>query len=83
MPLQSVKGLEFPIVYIAGLGYGFPRIPPQSTEEGINEIQDEARRLFYVGMTRAIMLLTVCVPRPHSGPIFDGFDETLWTISDH
>lgn len=83
MPLQSVKGLEFPIVYIAGLGHDFPRIPPQSTEEGINEIQDEARRLFYVGMTRAIMLLTVCVPRPHSDLIFDGFDETLWTISDH
>ena len=83
MPLQSVKGLEFPIVYIAGLGYGFPRIPPQSTEEGINEIQDEARRLFYVGMTRAICLLTVCIPRPHSDPIFDGFNEKLWTISDH
>lgn len=83
MPLQSVKGLEFPIVYIAGLGYGFPRIPLQSTEEGINEIQDEARRLLYVGMTRAIMLLTVCVPRPHSDPIFAGFDEKLWTTSDH
>tara|TARA_B100001250_G_scaffold335826_1_gene302136 strand:- start:312 stop:2576 length:2265 start_codon:yes stop_codon:yes gene_type:complete len=83
MPLQSVKGLEFPIVYIAGLGHGFPRIPPQSTEEGINEIHDETRRLLYVGMTRAIILLTVCVPRPHSDLIFDGFNETLWNISDH
>lgn len=49
LTLHSAKGLEFPVVFIAGCEQGF--IPLQRQEMDIN--LDEERRLFYVGMTRA------------------------------
>jgi DNA helicase II / ATP-dependent DNA helicase PcrA len=49
MTLHKSKGLEFPVVFLAGLDRDI--IPsPRSVEEGNIE---EERRLFYVGMTRA------------------------------
>ncbi|MBN1131205.1 MAG: UvrD-helicase domain-containing protein [Chitinispirillaceae bacterium] len=49
MTLHKSKGLEFPVVFLAGLDRDV--IPsPRSVEEGNIE---EERRLFYVGMTRA------------------------------
>lgn len=52
MTLHSSKGLEFPVVFMAGMEEGlFPSIKPwQETPE--EEIEEE-RRLCYVGMTRA------------------------------
>ncbi len=48
MTLHASKGLEFPIVFISGVDDG---LIPYEFDEGINE--EEERRLFYVGMTRA------------------------------
>jgi superfamily I DNA/RNA helicase len=49
MTLHKSKGLEFPVVFLAGLDRDV--IPsPRSVQEGNIE---EERRLFYVGMTRA------------------------------
>jgi DNA helicase-2/ATP-dependent DNA helicase PcrA len=49
MTLHKSKGLEFPVIFLAGLDRDI--IPsPRSVEEGNIE---EERRLFYVGMTRA------------------------------
>lgn len=50
MTLHSAKGLEFPVVFIAGLEQGlFPLIRPDRDPAEL----EEERRLFYVGITRA------------------------------
>ncbi len=50
MTLHTVKGLESPVVFIAGLEDGL--MPHFYTIKKDEELQEE-RRLFYVGMTRA------------------------------
>ena len=50
MTIHSAKGLEFPIVLVAGLEEGLFPLGPQTYE--MEEIEEE-RRLFYVAMTRA------------------------------
>jgi DNA helicase-2/ATP-dependent DNA helicase PcrA len=50
MTLHSAKGLEFPVVFIAGLEDGL--LPLAGREERSSDVEEE-RRLFYVGMTRA------------------------------
>jgi DNA helicase-2/ATP-dependent DNA helicase PcrA len=50
MTMHASKGLEFPVVFIAGCEDGF--IPHRRTNSGESE-EDEERRLFYVAMTRA------------------------------
>jgi DNA helicase-2/ATP-dependent DNA helicase PcrA len=51
MTMHAAKGLEFPVVFIAGCEDGL--IPyKRSSERGGTDV-DEERRLFYVAMTRA------------------------------
>ncbi|HEX9844151.1 MAG TPA: 3'-5' exonuclease, partial [bacterium] len=57
MTLHSAKGLEFPVVFICGLEDGlFPHQRTMTDPEGL----EEERRLFYVGMTRAMRELYLC-----------------------
>ena len=50
MTMHSAKGLEFPVVFIAGVEEGlFPSIASEMNPEELNE----ERRLAYVGITRA------------------------------
>jgi DNA helicase-2/ATP-dependent DNA helicase PcrA len=54
MTLHNTKGLEFPVIFIAGVEEG---ILPYFKAIGNNDEIAEERRLFYVGMTRAKDLL--------------------------
>ena len=57
MTMHSAKGLEFPLVFIAGLEEGM--FPSQQSQEDIGRLEEE-RRLCYVGMTRAMAKLYLC-----------------------
>ncbi|MCS7202961.1 MAG: UvrD-helicase domain-containing protein [Thermodesulfovibrio sp.] len=62
LTLHAAKGLEFPVVFIAGCEEGI--IPYFKAMEDPQELQEE-RRLFYVGMTRAkdLLFLTAATQR--------------------
>jgi DNA helicase-2/ATP-dependent DNA helicase PcrA len=60
MTIHASKGLEFPVVFISGLEEGvFPHSRAQFEEVEL----EEERRLFYVGMTRAMERLYITYAR--------------------
>lgn len=69
MTLHSAKGLEFPVVFISGLEEGL--FPISSSIYNPKELEEE-RRLFYVGITRAMkkLYLSYARERMRAGSVF-------------
>ncbi|HNL01512.1 MAG TPA: ATP-dependent helicase, partial [Leptospiraceae bacterium] len=95
MTVHVSKGLEFPVVFLSGLMDGL--FPPERSlsESGDIEITvAEERRLFYVGMTRAmdVLYLTASRTKKKFGEIIDmepsrflselPEDSLVWTRGD-
>ncbi len=81
MTLKSSKGLEFPIVALAGFTpHNYPNIPDEATLEERDEILARERRTMYVGMTRAMRALLVIIPVGATTPLLRGFDPNLWNV---
>jgi superfamily I DNA/RNA helicase len=79
LPLKSAKGLEFPIVAIAG----FREAQAASREYDADEREERAgydRRALFVAMTRAMRALLIVIPPGASVPNLRGFDDSLWDI---
>ena len=63
MTLHAAKGLEFPVVFVAGCEQGL--IPFAKDGKNIDDFEEE-RRLFYVAMTRAMDILCLTYAKKRS-----------------
>ncbi len=80
--LNASKGLEFPIVALAGfVSGGYPVIPPGASADERAESLARERRTMYVAMTRAMRALLVVLPAEPESPLFQGFDELCWNFT--
>jgi len=79
--LKSAKGLEFPIVALAGFLENplFGLVPDGDPEEQTERLLRERRTLF-VGMTRAMLTLLVVRSLEVHTPLLDGFDADHWNL---
>jgi superfamily I DNA/RNA helicase/mRNA-degrading endonuclease RelE of RelBE toxin-antitoxin system len=78
LTLAASKGLEFPIVAIAGLQIpAYPFVPPAAPLQMVVEILAKERRTIFVAMTRAMRTLLVLLPQDENS-LFEGFDAALW-----
>jgi len=79
MTLHRAKGLEFPVVFLAGLEEGL--LPCSLWNDADLE---EERRLFYVGLTRAQsrVFLTASENRPWAGPSPRGLSRFVGEIPE-
>ena len=79
LTLKSSKGLEFPIVAVAGFLDGpYPPLAEDADSEERAEVLARERRALYVAMTRAMRALLVVVPAGSESALFQGFDPARW-----
>ena len=81
--LKSAKGLEFPVVALAGFVRGaLPGVPKGVSAEELEEALARERRTMYVAMTRAMRALLVVAPAERPPVLLSGFDPDLWNMGD-
>ena len=83
LTLNSAKGLEFPIVALAGFtGSRYDHFSLTAFAEEQEEEIARSRRVIFVGMTRAMRALLVIVAAGTSSPLLTGFDPTYCNVGD-
>lgn len=81
LTLNAAKGLEFPIVALAGfLSGSYPVISRDASADERDEILTRERRTMFVGMTRAMRALLVVLPADVKTPLLQGFDGSYWNM---
>lgn len=80
LPLKSAKGLEFPVVAVAGLGAPYPFLPGGASNHQREVRLLLERRTLYVGMTRAMRALLVVAPESNRSGLLEGFDQQFWNV---
>ena len=81
--LKSAKGLEFPVVALAGFVRGaLPGVPKGISGDELEEALARERRTMYVAMTRAMRALLVVTPAEKSPVLLSGFDPEQWNMGD-
>jgi superfamily I DNA/RNA helicase len=79
LPLRAAKGLEFPVVIVAGfLGSRYPQLPDSDEPDAVTEALVRERRTLYVAMTRAMRALLILTPAGARSELFAGFDSSFW-----
>ncbi len=82
--LKSAKGLEFPVVALAGFGRGsLPGIPKGASEEELEEAMLRERRTIYVAMTRAMRALLVVAPAEKPPALLSDFAPEYWNTGEN
>ncbi len=79
--LKSAKGLEFPIVVLAGFFAPYPSFRVQPDEAERLEALRRERRTVFVGMTRAMRALMVVKPRGDKAALLDAFAPQWWNVA--
>ncbi len=71
LTFHAAKGLEFPVVFMAGAEEGITPLPGRGSPRIILDDLEEERRLFYVALTRArdILFVTHCAQRRVHGKV--------------
>jgi len=77
---HAAKGLEFPIVVVAGLADG---VFPHSSADGDPDKIREGRRLLFVASSRATQQLAFVAPMDNPSRFLDYIDRDQWLIKDH
>ncbi len=83
LTLHSAKGLEFPIVVVAGFHEGAYPVPEKYVApEVFAERMRHERRLLYVGLTRAMRGLMLIVPRGCRHEALTAFETRGWAVEE-
>ncbi len=81
LTLNAAKGLEFPVVALAGfMASSYPVISRDASPEERDEVLARERRTMFVGMTRAMRALLVILPAEVKTPLLQGFDASYWNM---
>jgi mRNA-degrading endonuclease RelE of RelBE toxin-antitoxin system len=83
LTFQSAKGLEFPIVAVAGFGDApYPDAPSGLDADGRAALVQRERRTLFMAMTRATRALLVLVPAGTRSELLGGFDLACWNLGE-